>query len=139
MQQQLLAVSPVSVRDAQAPSLLAVTGLSNVTNAKVGAILPPTALNSTLTADEQAPLRPIIALARATGVHILLDAAALAPSSKISLRETPVDAMAVSFYKMFGYPTGVGALIVRRDFMQNVLRRAWFAVRCGSQRRRHSG
>jgi molybdenum cofactor sulfurtransferase len=55
-----------------------------------------------------------------------MDAAALAPTSRISLKETPVDAMAVSFYKMFGYPTGVGALIVKESFLGE-LRRPWFA------------
>ena len=44
----------------------------------------------------------------------------------ISLADTPVDAMAVSFYKMFGFPTGVGALVVREDFL-STLRRPWFA------------
>lgn len=56
----------------------------------------------------------------------MLDAAALAPTSVISLTETPVDAMAISFYKMFGYPTGVGALIVKESFLE-VLERPWFA------------
>ena len=60
------------------------------------------------------------------GFHVLLDAAALAPSTRISLRDNPVHAMTVSFYKMFGYPTGVGALIVKKDFLR-VLRRPWFA------------
>jgi len=34
--------------------------------------------------------------------------------------------MVVSFYKMFGYPTGVGALIVKKDFLP-LLDRPWFA------------
>lgn len=34
--------------------------------------------------------------------------------------------MAVSFYKMFGYPTGVGALIVKESFLAK-LKRPWFA------------
>lgn len=34
--------------------------------------------------------------------------------------------MAVSFYKMFGYPTGVGALIVKESFLAT-LKRPWFA------------
>ena len=34
--------------------------------------------------------------------------------------------MAVSFYKMFGYPTGVGALVVREEFLAS-LQRPWFA------------
>ena len=55
-----------------------------------------------------------------------MDAAALAPTSVISLTETPVDAMAVNFYKMFGYPTGVGALVVKESFLA-MLERPWFA------------
>jgi molybdenum cofactor sulfurtransferase len=34
--------------------------------------------------------------------------------------------MAISFYKMFGYPTGVGALVVKRTFLTK-LARPWFA------------
>ena len=34
--------------------------------------------------------------------------------------------MPLSFYKMFGYPTGIGALIVRREALRK-LRRPWFA------------
>ena len=55
-----------------------------------------------------------------------MDAAALAPTSAISLTKIPVDAMAVSFYKMFGYPTGVGALVVKESFLA-MLDRPWFA------------
>lgn len=46
---------------------------------------------------------------------VLLDAAKLAASQRIDLSRTPVDFMAVSFYKMFGRPTGLGALVVRKD------------------------
>lgn len=88
------------------PSLFAITGLSNITNSKT-------------------PLS-IIEYASSLGYHTLLDAAALAATSPISLSETPVDAMAVSFYKMFGFPTGVGALIVRKSFLKQ-LKRPWFA------------
>lgn len=60
------------------------------------------------------------------GYKTLLDAAALATTSQINLTETPVDAMAVSFYKMFGFPTGVGALVVKEEFLSS-LQRPWFA------------
>lgn len=40
--------------------------------------------------------------------------------------EGQADAIAVSFYKMFGYPTGVGALIVKKSFLAK-LRKPWFA------------
>jgi molybdenum cofactor sulfurtransferase len=69
----------------------------------------------------------MIAFASSMGYHTLLDAAALAPSSSISLSDYPqLDAMAVSFYKMFGFPTGVGALIVKKSFLAR-LERPWFA------------
>ncbi|KAJ3892343.1 pyridoxal phosphate-dependent transferase [Lentinula edodes] len=61
----------------------------------------------------------IVTYAKSLGYHTLLDAAALAPTSRVSLAHLPVDALAVSFYKMFGFPTGVGALVVSW--------RPWFA------------
>lgn len=93
-------------RTDSAPSLFALTGQSNISNTK-------------------SPLS-ILAYATSLGYHTLLDAAALAPTSAISLSDTPVDAMAVSFYKMFGYPTGIGALVVRESFLE-LLERPWFA------------
>jgi selenocysteine lyase/cysteine desulfurase len=38
----------------------------------------------------------------------------------------PADFAALSFYKLFGHPTGVGALIARREALAR-LRRPWFA------------
>lgn len=71
------------------------------------------------------PLR-LVGDAQRAGYAVLLDAAAYAPTSPLSLRDVPADFAAVSFYKMFGYPTGVGALIARRDAAAR-LRRPWFA------------
>ncbi|CAE7233730.1 unnamed protein product [Rhizoctonia solani] len=103
---QALTESPGS-SDPRPRSLMALTGLSNLTNRKV-------------------PLQGIVSAARANGVHTILDAAALAPTTRISLRNTPVDSMVVSFYKMFGFPTGVGALIAKKGFL-DILERPWFA------------
>ena len=64
--------------------------------------------------------------ARSLGYTVLLDAAAYVPTSLLSLRRVPADFVACSFYKMFGYPTGVGALVARRDALRR-LRRPWFA------------
>jgi selenocysteine lyase/cysteine desulfurase len=58
------------------------------------------------------------------GLDVLVDIAAYAPSHAISLRN--VDFAVLSFYKMFGYPTGVGALIARREALAK-LRRPWFS------------
>jgi len=68
----------------------------------------------------------LIDTAHAAGCRVLLDAAAFVPGHALSLRAHPADFVAVSFYKMFGYPTGVGALIARRDALAT-LRRPWFA------------
>ncbi|KAJ6631340.1 PLP-dependent transferase [Mycena sp. CBHHK59/15] len=89
-----------------APSLFGLTAQSNISNTK----------NSL----------SIIEYAASLGYHTLLDAAALASTSSISLSDYPVDAMAVSFYKMFGFPTGVGALVVKKLFLMQ-LKRPWFA------------
>lgn len=68
----------------------------------------------------------LVAHARSLGYRVLLDVAAYVPSRALSLRTCPADFAALSFYKMFGYPTGVGALIARRDALAE-LRRPWFA------------
>ncbi|KII95482.1 hypothetical protein PLICRDRAFT_96997 [Plicaturopsis crispa FD-325 SS-3] len=88
------------------PSLFAMTGLSNISNCKN-------------------PMS-VAQYASSLGYYTLLDAAALAATSVVSLTETPVDAMAISFYKMFGFPTGVGALVVKKSFLAK-LQRPWFA------------
>lgn len=64
--------------------------------------------------------------ARARGWQVLLDAAAYVPTNRLSLRRVPADFVAVSFYKMFGYPTGVGCLLARVDSLAH-LTRPWFA------------
>ena len=64
--------------------------------------------------------------ARERGWNVLLDAAAFAPTHALDLRTVRPDFVTLSFYKMFGYPTGVGALLARRDAL-GWLRRPWFA------------
>ena len=44
---------------------------------------------------------------------VLLDAAAYVPTQPLDLSKVPADFVVMSFYKMFGYPTGLGALLVR--------------------------
>jgi selenocysteine lyase/cysteine desulfurase len=66
-----------------------------------------------------------IELAHQRGYDVLLDAAAYVPTTKLSLREIHPDFMSLSFYKMFGFPTGVGALIIRHDMIHK-LQRPWF-------------
>lgn len=67
-----------------------------------------------------------VELARARGYDVLLDAAAFVPTNRLDLSRVRPDFVTVSFYKMFGFPTGVGALIARRSAMGR-LHRPWFA------------
>ena len=68
----------------------------------------------------------LVGAAQDKGYDVLLDAAAFVPTSTLDLRSVRPEFVALSFYKMFGYPTGVGALLVRRDALPK-LRRPWFA------------
>ena len=73
----------------------------------------------------QHPLR-WIELAHEQGYDVLLDAAAYVPSNRLDLSVVKPDFVPVSWYKVFGYPTGVGCLIARREALGR-LRRPWFA------------
>ena len=64
--------------------------------------------------------------AHAHGWDVLLDAAAFVPTNPLDLSKVHPDFVPVSFYKMFGYPTGLGALIARKEALRK-LRRPWFA------------
>ena len=44
---------------------------------------------------------------------VLLDAAAFVPTNRLDLSKYKPDFVTMSFYKMFGFPTGLGALLVR--------------------------
>lgn len=57
---------------------------------------------------------------------VLLDAAALVPTSRLDLSQWHPDFVPLSFYKMFGYPTGLLALVARRTALDH-LRRPWYA------------
>jgi selenocysteine lyase/cysteine desulfurase len=65
-------------------------------------------------------------VAREHGYHVLLDAAAFVPTNPLDLARCTPDFVCVSFYKMFGFPTGVGALIARKNVLGE-LHRPWFA------------
>lgn len=68
----------------------------------------------------------LVAAAQSQGYDVLLDAAGCGAAGGISLRDHPADFLAFSFYKLFGLPTGLGALIARREALER-LRRPWFA------------
>lgn len=67
-----------------------------------------------------------IARAQAQGWDVLLDAAAFAPSNRLDLGRWHPDFVTLSFYKIFGYPTGIGCLIAHRSVLDK-LHRPWFA------------
>ncbi|HET9907173.1 MAG TPA: aminotransferase class V-fold PLP-dependent enzyme [Anaerolineales bacterium] len=60
------------------------------------------------------------------GWDVLLDAAAYVPTCQLDLSQVKPDFVPISFYKMFGYPTGLGALIARKEALGQ-LQRPWFA------------
>ena len=68
----------------------------------------------------------LVASAQSKGWRVLLDAAAFVPTNRLDLNAVQPDFVTLSFYKMFGYPTGVGALLIRRPTSQK-LERPWFA------------
>jgi len=67
-----------------------------------------------------------VAEAQELGWDVILDCAAFAPTNRLDLSAIHPDFVPLSFYKMFGYPTGAGALIARRDKLAKLVR-PWFA------------
>ncbi len=64
--------------------------------------------------------------AHAKGWDVLLDAAAFAPTNWLDLSQYKPEFVVFSFYKIFGYPTGLGALVARRGALSK-LQRPWFS------------
>uniref|UniRef100_A0A8C2X997 Molybdenum cofactor sulfurase n=1 Tax=Cyclopterus lumpus TaxID=8103 RepID=A0A8C2X997_CYCLU len=56
---------------------------------------------------------------------VLLDAACHVSCSPLNLQECPADFIPISFHKMFGFPTGLGALLVRND-AAGILKKTYF-------------
>ncbi|XP_044761496.1 molybdenum cofactor sulfurase 3 [Coccinella septempunctata] len=55
--------------------------------------------------------------------YVLLDAATFVGSNDLDLSTYKPDFVTFSFYKMFGYPTGVGALLVRNESQKVLLKK----------------
>lgn len=66
------------------------------------------------------------AYARERGWDVLLNSAAFAPPNRLDLAEVLPDFVPLSFYKMFGYPTGAGCLLARKSALAKLVR-PWFA------------
>ncbi len=68
----------------------------------------------------------LIGEAHEEGWDVLLDGAAFVPTNRLDLGKVQPEFVSISFYKMFGYPTGVGCLLVRQAVLPK-LTRPWFA------------
>src|SRR6266700_2970945 len=64
--------------------------------------------------------------AHARGWDVFVDCAAFVPTNRLDLSRWHPDFVALSFYKIFGYPTGVGCLLARKAALAK-LRRPWYA------------
>ena len=67
-----------------------------------------------------------IEIAQSKGWDVLLDAASFAPTNRLDLSRWHPDFVDISFYKMCGYPTGIGCLIARKASAKK-LTRPWYA------------
>jgi len=67
-----------------------------------------------------------IADAREHGWDVLLDAASFVPSNRLDLGRIHPDFVDISFYKIFGYPTGVGCLLARKPTTLKLVR-PWYS------------
>jgi selenocysteine lyase/cysteine desulfurase len=68
----------------------------------------------------------LVTEAQNEGFAVVLDAAAFLPSNDLDLSAVPADFVAFSAYKIMGFPTGVGALVARKETLKR-LRRPWFS------------
>lgn len=66
-----------------------------------------------------------IEMAHKKGWDVLLDAAAFVPTSKLDLSIHQPDFVSLSFYKMFGYPTGIGCLLVKKSKFDKLIKPAY--------------
>ncbi|EFN88009.1 molybdenum cofactor sulfurase 1 [Harpegnathos saltator] len=60
-----------------------------------------------------------------TDWYVLLDAASFVPTNNLDLSIFKADFVCLSFYKMFGYPTGIGALLVKNS-SSDVLKKVYY-------------
>jgi len=68
----------------------------------------------------------LVTFAQSRGWSVLLDAASYLPTMDLRLDHVRPDFVVLSLYKIAGYPTGVGALVARREALPR-LRRPAFA------------
>jgi len=118
----VVAYAPITVPELRLDAHRLAAMLENVDRTKTNLFAFPAQSNFT---GVQHPL-DLVQLAHDRGWDVLLDAAAFVPTNRLDLQLVRPDFVSVSFYKMFGYPTGVGCLLVRNDALAR-LHRPWFA------------
>ncbi|XP_018567860.1 molybdenum cofactor sulfurase 3 isoform X2 [Anoplophora glabripennis] len=62
---------------------------------------------------------------KSTNWYVVLDAASYISTNNLDLNKYKPDFVPISFYKMFGYPTGIGALLVKKT-SENLLVKKYF-------------
>lgn len=58
--------------------------------------------------------------------YVLLDAASFVSTSRLDLSETQPDFICMSFYKIFGYPSGLGAVLVKNSSGDTLCQKKYF-------------
>lgn len=67
-----------------------------------------------------------VSLAQEKGWDVMLDAAAYSANNRLKLGQVKPDFIPISFYKIFGYPTGIGCLIIKKEKYAKLNKR-WFS------------
>ena len=68
----------------------------------------------------------ILDAAHQRGWDVMIDTAALAPTSGVDLSKIQPEFLCLSFYKIFGYPTGIGCLVAKKSALARC-KKPWFA------------
>lgn len=74
---------------------------------------------------EKFPMKNWIEEAHKSSYKVILDAASFVSTNPLDLSILDPDFVSISFYKIFGYPTGLGALIVKNSSLK-CLKRPYF-------------
>ncbi|KAK4196782.1 pyridoxal phosphate-dependent transferase [Triangularia verruculosa] len=67
-----------------------------------------------------------VSLAQDQGYDVLLDAAAYLPTASLDMSVIKPEFLIISWYKILGFPTGVGCLVVKKKVLTR-LERPWFS------------
>ncbi|OQR95693.1 molybdenum cofactor sulfurase [Thraustotheca clavata] len=111
--------------DCDVYNLFAFPGECNFSGAKHDLSIIQTVQNQSLDAATLNVLTPSKAKPSTGRWLVLLDAAKLAATNSVDLSKNQPDFMVLSFYKLFGFPTGMGALFVKKS-ISHLLKKSYF-------------